>query len=300
MNKLTLLGFVIFQGVAVSSYAAPAYTSKAESSATETDVPDGVSRTLVNTSFSFTTLYNHKNQNYTDGLIAQRIESTVVSGKGNANPKFEATAWIGGKNKYDTKLWTIDDCAESGWQAGDFYVTSKYGMDGEANILRAYNLSTGKYAFSFTTDPVSVDIAIPKDNIKRYIAYLSRVRKDSECRKNEVPANAIGALTLSDGKAQMDRIVLQSADEDLLLTPKVSLVNDKDPKGASKMSIWGPADFANKSEAVKGFSVKVVFQDGKEAIIPVINDKFDIQKATVPQSMKIQRIDTEKTDSGKS
>lgn len=299
MNKISLLGFLLAQSIAVSSVAAPAFTTKAESSASESSGSDGVARTIANTSFAFTTLYNPNKNNYTDALIALRIESSTVSGRESANPKLDAVAWVGDKKQYDAKLWSISDCADAGWQLGDFYVTSKRGMDGESSILRAYNLSTGKYVFSFTTEPVSVDIAVPKDNIKRYMSYLARIRKDSECRKNELPESAVGALILSDGESQMDRVLFESGDEGLLVSPKISLVNNKEVKGVPTMSIWGPAEFASKSEAVKGFSVKVVFQDGSEAVVPVANDNFDIPKATLPKSIKLRRVAVEKGEGGK-
>jgi len=298
MKTLVFAGVVLFQCVAASSNAAPSYTIKAESSASETTGPNGVAKTAVNTSFAFASLYNPESKSYTEGIISQRIENTTLPNGQRANPKLEAIAWVGGKTKYDKKLWAIDDCADNGWQAGDFYVTSKY-VEGEGNILRAYNMGTGKYAFSYTSDPVSVAIAIPNDNIKRYISYLSKARKNSECRKNDIPANAIGALTLSDGNAQIDRVLLVTDDSELVQSPKLSLVNDKEPKGTSSMSLWGPADFTNKSDAVKGFSIKVILRGDKEVIIPVTNDKFDIQAAILPKTIKIQRMSVEKSEVSK-
>lgn len=295
MNKLVSVTFLLLQSIAVGSAAAAPYYTKAESSASESSGPDGVVRTVTNTSFAFTSLYSPQKQNYTDGLLAQKVEIISVSGKDGVSPKIEVTAWAGGKAKYDTKIWTINDCADSGWQSGDFYWTSKYGGSNAENLLRAYNLKTGKYLFSFTTAPVSVDIYIPKDVIKRNIAYLSKKGVDSECRKNDLPRNAIGALTLSDGDKQIDRVVLLSDDENLTQSPKILLVNDRESKGVSNLSIWGPADFVNKGDIVKGFSVKISFVNGKEVVIPVNNDKFDIQKATFPESVKIQYINVEKT-----
>lgn len=299
MKKLTILAFMLAQSVAVSSFAAPVFNMKSESSASESSGPEGTVQTVVNASFAFTNLYNPQKQNFTDILLAQKIEASNSSGKESAPTKLETTAWMGGKNRYDTKMWTISDCADSGWRGGDFYLTSKYGGEGAENMLRAYNFRTGKYAFSYTTEPVAADIYIPKDVIKRHVAYVSKKGASSACRKNEMPQNVVGALALSDGDAQIDRIVLEAESEEMTRSPKIALVSEKEPKGANYLSIWGPAEFANRSDVVKGFSVKVTFQDGTDVIIPVTNDKFDIQKAVLPKTVKLRRVDVEKTDGGK-
>ncbi len=295
MKKLHALSFLTLQCVAAASFAASPYATKAESTASESYGPDGAVQTTVNTSFAFTSLYNPSQQNFTDSLIALRIANTAYSGRGAANPKLEATAWVDGKSKYDTKLWTINDCADAGWQSGDFYWTSKYGFDGTDNLLRAYNIRTGKYAFSFTSEPATVSIAVPNNSIKRYVSYLAKLTKESACRKNELPDGAIGSLTISNGDAQLDSIIFETGDNYLVQSTKITLVNDKEVKGTSNLSIWGPADFGNPSDIVKGFSVKVLFRDGMEATIPVNNDKFDLSRASLPKTVKIRRIDTEKT-----
>lgn len=299
MKRLPLAVFMVLQCAALSGFAASPYATKAESSASESYGPDGEVQTTVNTSFAFTNLYNPKIQSFTNALISLRIANTSFSGRAAANPKLEATAWVSGKGKYDTKLWTINECADAGWQSGDFFWTSKYGFDGTDNLLRAYNLKSGKFAFSFTTDPASVEIAVPNNSVKRYFSYLAKLTKESECRKNELPGNAVGSLTLSDLDTQIDRIVFEGSDDYLVRNPKVMLISDKEAKGTSSLSVWGPADFASTSEIVKGFSVKVLFRDGLEAIIPVTNDRFDIQRASLPKSIKVRRVDVAKTTASK-
>lgn len=299
MKRMALPAFVLFQCLAASSFAAAPYSTKAESSASESSGPEGTVQTVINTNFAFTNLYNPQKQGFTDILLSQKLESTATAGRDGSVPKLETSAWVSGKNRYDTKMWTINDCADAGWRSGDFYLASKYGWSGSENLLRAYNFKTGKYVFAYTTDPAMVDIYIPKDTVKRHLSYVSRKGTDSECRKNEMPKGAIGALTLSDVDSQIDKIVFEAEDEELAWSPRIALVNDKEVKGVSNMSVWGPAEYANKSEVVKGFSVKVSFRNGQEAVVPVVGDKFDLQKASLPKSIKIRRIDIEKAEAAK-
>lgn len=292
MNKSIVLFLLIAQNVFVSGMAAEPFTLKSESSVSEQFDKRGIVRTTINTSFSFTKLYISQEDKFEDVLISKKIKRTLISGREGADSHIEVVAWIKGKSKYDTKMWTINDCADSGGLLLDFYKTTKYGCCGAEDIQRAFNIKTGKYVFSFTVDPVVAEIIIPKDRIERYIAYLSANATDTKCTKNNLPDSAIGSLTLTDGGTQIDRILIESNDKELNWSPKISLVNNKEVKGVSKLSIW-PKVYSGKSGAVKDFSVKLFYYDGMEAIIPIKNDKFDISNSLLPKSIMVKRISIE-------
>jgi hypothetical protein len=61
--------------------------------------------------------------------------------------------------------------------------------------------------------------------------------------------------------------------------------------------VWGPAEFKNTSEVVKGFAVKLTYTDGREITIPVSNDKFDLDRASTPKGVMLRRIGVEKDSS---
>lgn len=304
-NRALLLGLLLLAPLSASSApkgddAKPSggkgVVMSAESTAAEVASGDGLVQTVSNTSFMFTTLYNPKKQGYADSvLLAQKIESTQRTGREGANARLETVAWLGHKGKYETKLWTINDCADTAWRSGDFYLTSKYGVGGGENMLRAYNFASGDYVFSYTTEPVQSDIYIPKEVLKRHFAYVAKSGADSECRANELPKGSVGMLALSDGAIQLDRISLDADGDDWGRSPRLALIDKKETKGTSLLSVWGPAEFTSKSEVVKGFSLKVVYQDGSEVVIPIANDKFDLEHAVKPAALKLRRIDVEKS-----
>lgn len=272
---------------------------KAESSAAESPGSDGITQTVTNTSFAFTSVHNPQKVNMTESvLLAQKIESVSVVGNEGAVAKLEVAAWVDGKSHYDTKLWTISDCADAGWRDGDFYITSKYGQGGAENLMRAFNFGTGKYVYSYTTAPASADIYVPKDMVKRHVAYTSRRGADSACRKNEMGRNAVGVLVLTDGVSLADRITVESGNAELARSPAVVLVDKKETKGAATLMVWGPAEFASASEVVKGFAVKLAYSDGSEITIPVSGDRFDLDRASTPRDVVLRRVGVEK-DSAK-
>ncbi len=283
MNRPIFILLLTFLTVAASTSASAAFTMKSESSASESPGR----QTIVNTSFAFSSLYNAEQKNFTSMIISQRIESTTRSGVEGADSHLEAIAWITGKTMYDTKLWVIRDRADRGEEWGDFYRTTKYGCCGAEQLHRVFNLRTGRYIFSFTTEPAFIDV--PNTTIKRNISYVSANAASDD--KNPVPSGGIGVLTLSSNDSRIDCILLESEDGELAWSPKLSLIDKKEVKGASRLSLWH-SNRENKAEAVRGFSVKLFFYDGMEAIIPVSGDRFDIQKASLPKAIKIKRIST--------
>jgi len=266
----------------------------AESSAAESSGPDGIIHKVTNTSFAFSSAYNPSKRNMTESvLLAQKIESVSVVGKEGAVAKLEVTAWVDGKGRYDSKKWTINDCADAGWQDGDFYVTSKYGLGGAENMMHAFNFISGQYVYSYTTKPARADIHVPNDMIKRYVAYTSRRGADSACRNNEMGKKDVGVLVLTDGVSQSDRIAVVSNNAELARSPAVVLVDKKETKGAATLMVWGPAEFTSDSEVVKGFDVKLAYTDGSEITIPVSGDRFVLDRASTPKGVFLRRVGQE-------
>jgi hypothetical protein len=270
---------------------------KLESSFSESLSRDGVVQTVVNTTFVPTSLYSPQKKDHISALLTQRFENTSLSGRERGRSKLEVIAWISGKRKYDTKLWTINDCAETGTLLHDFYQTTEYGCCGAESLHHAYSLKTGKYRFSYTADPVSVDISFlgnPHDNgLRRRITYISGGTQESACHNVALPKTAIGILTLSDAvsddSTQLDRIVLESDDRELAWSPKVSVLSKENPNGADHTLVMYK-DYINPAVAVKGFSVKAFYFRGMEVIVPIVNDKFDIKGAILPAPIKLRRV----------
>lgn len=286
MSKFSFLLFLMISCVTAIGYAAQPFVRKAESSVSEGIGPQGPFKTVVNTVFAVDILSDPKRKGISDVLITQRIESTIRSGVAGADSNLEAVAWINGLDKYDTKLWVIKDRADAGARWGDFYRTTKYGCCGAENVYRAFSYITGKYAFSFTTEPVFVDI--PNTPIKRDISYLSaKAASDYEYRK-QYP-RAVGMLTISADDSTIDQIIVETEDKELEWSPKLSLIDAEEAKGTSRLSLWR-SNGVSKTEAVKAFSVKLFFYDGMEIIVPVNGDRFDIQKSVLPKSVSIRRV----------
>lgn len=286
MKKWMLLLLFSLSGMVVFAYSLSPFVKKAESGFAETTDAEGLVQNIVNTNFSLSGIYDPKRQQPFDVLVSRRIESTYRPGVEGADSTLEAVAWVSGKARFDTQLWVIRDSADAGEQWGDFYRTTKFGCCGAEDTHRAYSFTTGEYAFSFTTEPVSVDI--PNTPIKRDISYISANAQTNFEYFKKYP-RGIGVMTLFAGNSTIDRIILESDDGELAWSPKLSLVDAKEVRGTPRLSLWH-SNGVNRTEAVTAFSVKLSYYEGMDVIVPVNGDKFDVQKAVLPQSVTVRRI----------
>ncbi len=258
-------------------------TAKAASSVVVRPGPQGEDRTVVNATFAFAFAAGEP------ALIRQRVESHTTSTVRGAGATFEASAWVTRKGAYDTQVWVIRDRADEGRWAFDFYRTTVNGCCGTEDLHRAFNQDTGRYVFSFTTDPVSV--SIPNTTLKRYVSYVSSnaVASASIFGGGRWPPGAVGALTLSDDSRQIDRVLVELGDEPAW-TPNVTLVEDGKTAGVGALALWQFSG-EGRPENVTGFSVRL--RSGTDVIVPVRNDRFDLQGA-LPRS-RIRRVPVEQS-----
>lgn len=286
MSKSTFVLFLVLSGMAAHSYADQPFVRKAESSVSESSGPEGTVKTVVNTTFSVGTLYDSKSQNFSDVLFYQRIESKYVSGREGADSFIDVVAWITRKTKYDTKLWAIKAGADAGGRWGDFYRTINYGCCGAEDSYNVFDIRTGKHAFSYTAEPVFVDI--PNTPIKREISYISSNAASDFSYAKDYP-RGVGVLTISSQDSIIDQVIFESDDGELAWSPKLSLTDEKEPKGVSRLSLWH-SNGKGGSDNVKAFSVKLVYYEGMEIIVPVNGDRFDIQKIVLPKAVSVRHL----------
>ena len=100
MSRLTSILFLILTCVTSLSYATQPFVRKAESKISETVGPQGIVKTVVNTTFAVDTIYDSNSKKFSDVLISQRIESKFISGTEGADSTIDVIAWVAGKEKY--------------------------------------------------------------------------------------------------------------------------------------------------------------------------------------------------------
>jgi hypothetical protein len=240
-------------------------------------------RKTVNRSFDFQYVYFDDKKGFEDVLLSQRFEGIQREGQEGNEGLVEVTAWRSGKEKYDTRIWTISDPSDDGHPWGNFYETTKGGCCGDEDLHKFFNLRTGKHIATFTTDPALVEI--PNTPIRRILAYASAHAAIDVDSLSKVKG-AIGTLTFGSNDGPFDKVFFFS--NQLAWSPHILLITDKDPKGVTHLQLWSSKGI-NSSAAVKGFKVKLVFEDNLEAIIPIENDRFALQKAVVPDAIRLER-----------
>ncbi|MDH4120989.1 MAG: hypothetical protein OEV94_04720 [Deltaproteobacteria bacterium] len=303
ISKPALLALVGLFGVAALVYAAQTFNRKAESSISiAMGGKGGVDQwTIMDSKFHLLNVSTEKPM-----LLQERLEVTRRRGIEGELGKLEVTAWGAGKEPFDKKLWVIQDQGVFGGTAwGTFYISSNYGCCGAMDIHRAYDLKNGKYAFSYTEDPIRAQVYAESLNTKdtahltRYISFISVWAGEGYDYEKEFP-QGVGELTLYDyeeGTVSDHLIVLYESEQgtgwEPLSLSKIVFVNPNAEKGENYVGVTcvfkGPRSKEAIKGCVKGFSVTLDF-DGWKVVLPVEGDRFDLKNASVSHGLTLKRI----------
>lgn len=269
------------------SEQAPAtgFSTTGQSSYTEAVDDIGPYYTIVDTDFSLVNWYRPQSKTFVPVLTSTTVESLYRPGMEGAQSRLTATAWVSGKADYDTQLWVIKDDSDQGGRRSDFYLSEKFGCCGAEDTSRAYNIETGKYIFSFTVPPVKANI--PNTDVTRFITYLSSQASADYPRGTS--NNTIGIVSICSDTAVLDQIEMINPDQELAWSPGVELISDKEPNGTKKLDLWH-LEGNSQATTTSGYSIKLIFYEGMESILPVSNDQVDISGATLPSGMTLRRI----------
>ena len=241
---------------------------------------------------------------YSPVLIRERVENVYLLGAEGRRSKITLTAWHakGGElGQYTQKLWEFGDEADEGemdtW--GKIYVSSKYGCCGQENLMRSYDLLSGRLMFAHSV-PV-LDFRVRADTnarsvLDRKISYIG-VRapmhgdKKEGCHTGNLSHERkhIGAVALASfprgrfGKV-LDCVFIKVADFEPFSSPVVSM------RGLTMGADWRTGPEGDLTLRLKGtpepasagdFAVMLDYGGGWTVTLPVENDRFAIKKAVL-------------------
>jgi hypothetical protein len=261
------------------------FKMRTESAVYENSTADGGwVRKTVNKRFDFMSVDLGGERGFHDLLFLQIFDQTFRSGEEGSTSRVTVTAFMDGKRKYDTTLWTASHPADAGGLWEGFYRMTKYGCCGAENVATLFHLPSGVRVVSFTGEPVFVEI--PNTPIRRVVSYISA--NGAEGFDGETKG-VIGLLTLSSDERIIDRLLFFSDSLDLAWTPKILLTSPREPAGvATRLDLWDSEKTAS-ALGITGFGVKLLFVDGSEATVPVVRDRFDIDAAITKANIRMQR-----------
>jgi hypothetical protein len=269
--------------------AAQEFRLKEEASVVERPFPDGGwMRTVVHPRFDFVSVWHRGQERPTSILIAQRLESTMRSDSEGAQSTLQVTAWSKGKKPYDKKLWSIATEADLGEvvEADEYFRATRYGCCAAESTHTLYNVETGKPVATYTDEGVGF-VEVPNTPVRRLITYHSAAASIAD----PAAADALGVLALSsrDGGV-LHRIVIRSSSDQLEgFTPQLTLKVDGEKEESQRIDLWA-AEKNPVPAAIRGFQVRLIFEDGQAVRIPITGDDFDLEKATVPPGFRLARL----------
>ncbi len=267
-----------------------AYEISAQSSVEEIQTENGWERTIVNHWYSFTSFYSSKDEKIVEVLISQKLKTTTKEGLEGQNSILTVDAFVSGKKKYDTTLWSITDYSDNGEIWGDFYKTTKYGCCGAEDFHRYFDLKTGKQVVSFSGEIAQLEI--PNIRIKRIFLYHS-ANACVDFPEIKIYRDVIGMLTFSAYDSLISRIILLSKDGELAWTPDIHLFTPKEGM-TNNLTLWSSNGNATK-RAVSYFEIRITFYEGMVISIPIVNDDFDLRNAQIPEGITIEYLAQDET-----
>ncbi len=164
------------------------------------------------------------------------------------------------------------------------------GIDGEEDFLKRISLLTGKEIFSCSYGELKV--AIPNVRQKRFIGYTSQKAATNPVKELK-EENLLGVIRYSNGLTDVPSLFLKLKRSTVAAkipdyTPDMVLVPANSNTSAiedGKQIILMRANENYSAKDVADFSLKLTFYYGDdnettEVTIPVVNDKFDLSKAS--------------------
>lgn len=262
----------------------------------EAGQPGGWSRKIVQPRFEFFTLWPDLGTpgDSEEVLLEQVFTSQYRTDTEGMPSSLTVTAWKSGKSRYDTKLWSFTDNGNEGeiFRYGELYSSTEHGCCASENVVRIYDLRTGRLAATSTVKPGVVEV--PNTPVRRIVAFHSMAGTTQPAEAASQP-RLLGVLTLSARGEELHRVaVIDAGKEDReWFSPELVLKVDgpkNDGDTDTDITLWA-AEKNPVPANIGGFRVELTWYDGGGvARIPVAKDDFDLARATVPPTLKLVRI----------
>lgn len=216
------------------------------------------------------------------GLVVATVTWKERSGVDGDDVTLVATAYEDGEKPYGRVRWTVTDHATSASKAtvgGRTYLKTTLDISGTAEPLdRYYDVATGRFAFAATTPPV--ELARDTRAASLVFTYLGVRAWDA------LPGAA---------KDECGRLTLHRADG------TSATLAFRGPGGGRWSPEWGLAAAGKKERlrllldspsapAAAPVSLALTFDDVEgEARIPLASSDFDLENATLPAGLRVDR-----------
>jgi hypothetical protein len=270
--------------------AAPSYHLEQEGSFSERrNANGGWDRTATEPSFQVVhalMAYQH----LVDLLLVQKLETTAHSDAEGTDSKLEVSGWVTGKSRYDTKVWSFTVPDDEGRLSREWSLFEgiKYGCCGGEDVHDYFSLKTGKRAGTGTSDhPAAALLSIPNTAVWRLVAYQSDNAQRRPDMKPEIQ-NFLGVLTLGSVEGVQHRVAVLAAGVEAW-TPRLTLRLAGHAEDSTNLDLWA-ADGKPAPSGIRGCWVRLVFEDTKEALVPITGDDFDLTQAKLPAGYRLQRL----------
>lgn len=225
-------------------------------------------------------------------VLLEEFRSEWRPGIEGKKAKVRIDGWAGNFPNPRKKAWAIRSEGDIGEVQNNFYRVTRYGCCLSHTTYIWFSLLTGRKAFTSNFDLIAIEI-LGHPELTRYIGYHdgnSVLGPDEE----KTVEKLVGTLYYSAEMKVQSKLLIRarSAKWDDWDLPQISVVSkDRILKAErhqpNEFRLIG-ASGENGKAALSDFSIRLLWYDGSEIVIPVKNDNLDLNKAIISDKLIVE------------
>lgn len=180
------------------------------------------------------------------------------------------------------KAWSIEQSGDEGRVSDEFYVVTKFGCCTAATTNVYFNIDNGQRVFAATSKLSSV--IVPNTGLYRYVAFHSSEASILPFATQETDLK--GVLQYVSYSAPIWKLAIYSKRD---IVPRIKFRYEGKVVESEPLMLWGVDGKSDKS-SFSNFAIVVSMDSAGEIVLPIVNDRIDLTKATIPPLFRVEIV----------
>ncbi|MBX3039941.1 MAG: hypothetical protein KF789_04440 [Bdellovibrionaceae bacterium] len=292
---LQVLAALVLMPIAAS--AQTTYQDQGRSSVSIKKNADGQTEiTTTNVNFEVARLYSSEVPE--TFLLKKTLTETSFDNVDGSTSKLTVEARTAGRSDFDRIAWTLkEDAHGASFDGQDLYLTRLDGCCGTAAAYRAYNIRNGKLIAAYdgnqgtaegaVTTPFVIEVPNVYPGLKRFIGVISGdAARDFEAadRNGQTKLATLTYASLDGALQIVDVYGIVPEGWGVSTSSEIVDLAGRNEGYANRLTLWSSDSITDPVQAFAGFGIKLTFstEDSQDVLIPVKNDRLNVNAATLP------------------
>ncbi len=221
-------------------------------------------------------------------LLLQEFTTTKASNHEYPQGTVSVEGWLGNDVDSLSKKWTFAHEGHIGKPVGCFYKITKYGCCMTPSTDVYYSLITGQKVFTSNRPLYGIIVPNTTTLLDRYFAYLAADNSLQDLQGAK-QANLVAVVQYGSETSVLKRIAIYSTRAEYLFPPKISWRYEGKSSDENDLMLW-KVDGKKVRSSLSDFALVLSFEKDGEVLIPVYNDRPEIEKASIPKQFWLESV----------